>query len=75
MKEYQITGNPVAAAEMQISMNWQGFKANWYFNELAKTGQRHPHQPPQRRTGDMADFTNDLMEGFYERSKLPTINH
>jgi hypothetical protein len=75
MKEYQITGNPVAAAEMQISMNWQGFKANWYFNELAKTGPRHPHQPQQRRSGDMADFTNDLMEGFYERSKLPTINH
>lgn len=75
VKEYQITGNPVSAAEMQISMNWQGFKASWYFNELAKTGQRHPHQPSQRRTGDMADFTNELMEGFYERSKLPTINH
>ncbi|KQQ46498.1 hypothetical protein ASF69_04525 [Rhizobium sp. Leaf311] len=75
VKEYQATGNAVAAAEMQISMSWQGFKASWYFNEIAKTGQRQQSQLPHRRTGDMADFANDLMEGFYERSNVPTINH
>jgi len=71
VKEYQATGNAVAAAEMQISMSWQGFEAKWYFNKLAQTEK----QLPQRRTGDMADFANDLMEGFYERSNVPTINH
>lgn len=66
IKEYAKTGDMVAAAEMQIAMSWQGFKASWYFNELAKTGQRHPHAP-RRSTGDMADFTNDLMGEYYER--------
>ncbi len=65
LKEYTKTGDMRAAAEMQIFMSWQGFKASWYFNELAKTGQRHPNAP--RRGADMADFTNDIMGAYYER--------
>lgn len=72
LKEYQKTGDVVAAAEMQIAMSWQGFKASWYFNELAKTGQRQPQQ--QRRGTDMADFITDL-EGYYDGRSFPTINH
>lgn len=40
-KEYLKTGNPVAAAEMQILMSWRAIRADWFFNELRK--QQQPH--------------------------------
>lgn len=36
VKEYIKTGDPIAAAEMQILHGWQAIKAPWYFNQLAK---------------------------------------
>lgn len=73
VKEYAKTGDMRAAADMQIAMSWQGFNASWYFNELAKTGQRHPHAP--RRSADMATFTDDILEQFYERAHIPSDRH
>ncbi len=35
LKEYEKTGDPKAACEMQIVRGWQGFKASWYFKEIA----------------------------------------
>jgi hypothetical protein len=35
IKEYEKTGDPRAACEMQIVRSWQGFKASWYFKEIA----------------------------------------
>lgn len=36
VKEYIKTGDPIAAAEMQILRGWTAIKASWYFNELAR---------------------------------------
>lgn len=36
VKEYIKTGNPIAAAEMQILRNWVAIKSSWYFNEIAR---------------------------------------
>lgn len=36
VKEYIKTGEPIAAAEMQILHGWQAIKADWYFNQIAK---------------------------------------
>lgn len=36
MKQFQECGNPVAGAEMQLERGWQGFKAKWYLDEIAK---------------------------------------
>lgn len=73
VKEYQATGNAVAAAEMQISMSWQGFKASWYLNEVAKTGTRQPQG--QIRNPDMADYTRSLMESLNAVSNLDDAGH
>ena len=35
-KEYIKTGNPQAAAEMQMLRTWQAIRADWYFNEVEK---------------------------------------
>lgn len=36
VKEYIKTGDPIAAAEMQLLHGWQAIKADWYFSQLAK---------------------------------------
>lgn len=36
VKEYIKTGDPIAAAEMQILRGWTALKSSWYFNELAR---------------------------------------
>ena len=36
VKEYIKTGEPIAAAEMQILHGWQAIRADWYFNQIAK---------------------------------------
>jgi len=36
VKEYIKTGDPVAAAEMQILRGWTAIKASWYLSEVAK---------------------------------------
>lgn len=35
-KEYVKTGDPVAAAEMQLLHGWQAIRADWYHNQIAK---------------------------------------
>lgn len=66
LKQYQRTGNVIAAAEMQIERGWEGFKAEWYFNDLSKNNQRHPHQP----RGDMADFMSARLEKRNDRRAM-----
>ena len=36
VEQYIKTGDPIAAANMQILHGWQAIKADWYFNQLAK---------------------------------------
>jgi len=36
VKEYIKTGDPIAAAEMQILRGWTAIKASWYFSEMEK---------------------------------------
>lgn len=69
VKEYLKTGNPVAAAEMQLLHGWQAIKANWYFKEIEKDSRS------ARRAGDMADFGREALERFYERESLPSSSH
>lgn len=70
VKEYVKTGNPVAAAEMQLLHGWQAIKANWYFKELEKD-----RRSGTRQSNDMASFTTELMDRYNERTSLPTSNH
>lgn len=35
-KEYLKTGDPVAAAEMQLLHGWQAIRSDWYHNQIAK---------------------------------------
>ena len=57
IKEYQKTGDTVAAAEMHLNRGWRGFDASW-FKKPAQFSD--PHNPTPR--GDMAAFTRNLME-------------
>lgn len=70
--EYQKTGNAVSAAEEHLNRGWQGFKAEWVTKGKNFSD---PNNPMPRRTGDMADFANDLMGEYYERTGVKTINH
>jgi hypothetical protein len=69
VREYLKTGNPVAAAEMQLLHGWQAIKATWYFKEIEKD-----RRSPARNSSDMADFTSDFMSRYNERT-LQTTNH
>lgn len=46
LREYQATGNPVAAAEEHLNRGWQGFKAEWV---LKGKGFIDPHNPMPRQ--------------------------
>jgi hypothetical protein len=65
IKEYQATGNAVAAAEHHLNMGWRGFSADWM---KSRTKTYHdPANPMPRRPGDMADFTREVMDLYYDR--------
>lgn len=68
VKEYLKTGDPVAAAEMQILRGWRALKSDWFFNEIRKEQRNQP-----RRSNDMADFAADVMGRYDER--LPARSH
>jgi len=55
VKEYLKTGDPKAAAEMQILRSWQAIRADWYFREIAK--ESRPINSTGRRT--IADVARD----------------
>ena len=65
VKEYLKTGDPVAAAEMQILRGWQAIKADWYFNELHKT----QRQSSKRET--IADVAREFIEGSNRDHRAP----
>lgn len=73
MKEYQRTGNAVAAAEHHLNMGWRGFSADWI--KPKGRGFLDTANPAPRRGNDMADFATDVMEQFYERAHLPSDRH
>lgn len=47
VQEYIKTGEPIAAAEMQILRGWQAIRADWYFNEIEKQKRNAPPVPKQ----------------------------
>lgn len=67
VKEYIKTGDPIAAAEMQILRGWQAIKADWYFNELQKQ-ERQQRGASARRT--VTDAARDLEASFDYRSDV-----
>lgn len=72
MKEYLLTGNAIAAAEEHLNRGWQGFKAEW----IKRPGNyRDPHNPMPRQTGNMADFTREVMDRYHERERIQTTGH
>lgn len=72
VKEYQATGNAIAAAEHHLNMGWRGFSADWM---KSKSKSFHdPANPMPRRPGDMADFTRDVMDRFNERQGIQTAD-
>ncbi len=62
VKEYLKTGNPVAAAEMQILRGWRAIRCAWYDNEIRKDARNQP-----KRSNDMADFAGEVMGRYRER--------
>lgn len=52
-RQYLKTGDPVAAAEMQILRSWRGMDADWFFKE----------QQREQRTTSRAKPISDFMRG------------
>ena len=49
LKQYELTGNPIAAAEHQLNMGWRGFCADWI--KRKDSGFHDPHNPmPHQET-------------------------
>jgi hypothetical protein len=46
VKEYEKTGSPQEAAEMQILHGWQGFRSDWFTNARAKLPHAGTDRPP-----------------------------
>lgn len=53
VQEYIKTGEPIAAAEMQILRGWQAIRADWYFNEIEK---QKRNAPPVQKQESRAEF-------------------
>jgi hypothetical protein len=72
VKEYLKTGDPQAAAEMQILRGWQSIRADWYFNEVQKQ-QRQQHGSAKRTTWDAAREINARFDNFDASFGLPQL--
>lgn len=72
VKEYQATGNPIAAAEHHLNMGWRGFSASWI--KQSNRSFHDPANPMPRRPGDMADFARDVMDRYNERQNIQTAD-
>jgi len=42
LKQYQLTGNAIEAAETHLNRGWQGFSASWITNERKFTDTHNP---------------------------------
>lgn len=71
LKQYELTGRPVEAAEEHLNRGWQGFKAEW----MTKPQRYQDERNPTRRSNDMADFAADLMGRYDDRQSVLTRNH
>jgi hypothetical protein len=51
LREYEATGNAVAAAEEHLNRGWQGFKAEWIKQASRYTDQHNPTPRPSVNYG------------------------
>ncbi|MBX5089371.1 hypothetical protein [Rhizobium lentis] len=71
LKQYELTGNPVAAAEYQLNMGWRGFSHEWVNKK--GSGFHDPHNPMPRQQSreeyirDAIRRNNDDWEGSSDR--------
>ena len=56
MKQYQMAGNAVAAAEHHLNMGWRGFEVAW----LKGKGFSDPHNPMATSDIDLQRLRHDL---------------
>lgn len=47
MREYEATGNAIAAAEEHLNRGWQGFKAEWLKKPMGFIDNNNPYQKPE----------------------------
>lgn len=70
VKEYIKTGNPIAAAEMQIFHNWVAIKADWYFNQIAKDKKTaETVRPTFKTSADRFQSREDFIRASIERNR------
>lgn len=55
-------GDPEAGAAMWIALGWQGFRVDWYRNELARSNARAGPQKAAKRNPFLADYERELSE-------------
>lgn len=69
VKQYLLTGNPIAAAEMQILRSWRSIKADWFFNEIQKEQRTSSRSKPLSPfMQEQADIKRQLERNIYGES-------
>lgn len=71
VKQYQLAGNPVEAAEHHLNVGWRGFKAEWMNkgNRYQDTG-----NPMPKQGGAPVSFDSSVPDHIASRVILPK-NH
>jgi hypothetical protein len=62
MREYEATGNAIAAAEEHLNRGWQGFKAEWIKKPSGFIDSNNPYQKPENNNERAKRF--DLMNQY-----------
>lgn len=55
LKQYQLTGNAIAAAEEHLNRGWQGFKADWMTRPQRFQDERNPTPRTSANYGNPAN--------------------
>lgn len=75
VKEYIKTGNPIAAAEMQILRGWTAIKASWYFNEIEKEKREaEKHQPALKTSADRFQSREEYLSYHARKNEPEPVN-
>ena len=75
VKEYIKTGDPIAAAEMQILRGWTAIKSSWYFNEIEKEKREaEKHQPAIKTSADRFQSREDYLAYHARKNEPEPVN-
>jgi len=70
LKQYELTGRPVEAAEEHLNRGWQGFKAEWMTRPQRFQDERNPTPKTSANYGNPANESTVIPKPMSEEDRI-----